>query len=243
MAGMPAGETIRLFDRDGKCAQLALPEGEGSPALAVLEGGGVIRIPPALMVRQDSNTYSLAARFDDLPEEERASQDSAQDRVRRPMEGPEMVIPVLAEQARVRRERTVTGKVRLRKIIHHEEQTIDQPILRERVSVERVAIDQWIDTAPPIRSEGETLIVPVVEEVLVVEKRLRLREEVRLTWHHEEEHAPQTLVVRREEVLIERTDDEPGPEDRNAEDRNAEDRGEGGGGGEPGRVGGDRPAT
>jgi uncharacterized protein (TIGR02271 family) len=238
MAGIPAGETIRLFDRDGKCARLALPDDEVQPALAVLEDGAVVRVPPALMVRQDSNTYSLAARFNDLPQEERASQDSAQDRIRRPMEGAEMVIPVIAEQARVRRQRTVTGKVRLRKIIHHEEQTIDQPVLRERVSVERVTLDQWVDTAPPIRSEGETLIVPVVEEVLVVETRLRLREEVRVTWHHEEEHAPQNLVVRREEVLIERTDGEAGPEDRDAEDPNAEDRG-----GEPGRAGGDRPAT
>jgi uncharacterized protein (TIGR02271 family) len=234
MAGIPAGETIRLFDRDGKCAQLAPSDDEGKPALAVLEDGAVVRVPPALMVRQDSNTYSLAARFDDLPQEERA----AHDRLRRHMDDPEMVIPVIAEQARVRRERTVTGKVRLRKIIHYEEQTIDQPILTERVSVERVAIDQWIDTAPPIRSEGETLIVPVVEEVLVVEKRLRLREEVRVTWHHEEDHQPQNVVVRREEVRIERADSEPG-----AEDRDAEDRSEGGGGGEPGRVGGDRPAT
>lgn len=217
MAPIPAGETIRLFDRDGTCAQLALPEGEGQPALAVLEDGAVVRVPPALMVRQDSNTYSLAARFDDLPQEERASQGPAQDRVRRSMDEPEMVIPVIAEQARVRRERTVTGKVRLRKIVHHEEQTIDEPVLRERVSVERVAIDQWVDAAPSIRSEGETLVVPVVEEVLVIEKRLRLREEVRVTWHHEEEHEPQTLVVRREEVRLERaTDENPNPasEDR-----------------------------
>jgi uncharacterized protein (TIGR02271 family) len=115
-----------------------------------------------------------------------------------------MVIPVIAEEARIRKERRVKGKVRLRKIVHHEEQTIDEPLLKERVSMERVAIDRWVDEAPPIRNEGETLIVPVVEEVLVVEKRLRLREEVRLTWHREEEHEPQHLVVRREEVSVER---------------------------------------
>ena len=81
--------------------------------------------------------------------------------------------------------------------------------------MERVAIDQWVDEAPPIRNEGETLVVPVVEEVLVVEKRLRLREEIRLTWHHEEQHEPQHFVARREEVRVERV---PAGDDTNDSD-------------------------
>jgi uncharacterized protein (TIGR02271 family) len=143
---------------------------------------------------------------------------------------------VVAEEVRVRKKRVVTGKVRLRKIVHHEEQTLDEPLLRERVNVERVAADRWVDAVPPIRNEGGTLIVPVVEEVLVVEKRLRLREEVRLTWQHEEEHAPQTLVVRREEVVIERVDGEPGAGDPGERVLGDEDRGDNG----PGRAGEDR---
>jgi uncharacterized protein (TIGR02271 family) len=131
------------------------------------------------------------------------------------MEQAETVIPVIVEEARIRKERKVTGKVRLRKIVHHEEQTVDEPLLKERISVERVTIDQWVDEAPPIRNEGETLVVPVVEEVLVVEKRLRLREEVRLTWRHEEEHEPQHFVVRREEVRVERV---PADEDAKPSD-------------------------
>jgi uncharacterized protein (TIGR02271 family) len=160
------------------------------------------------MVQEDESTYSLKARFDDLPPAEgvangRACEDEG-------LRGPDSlhveqtVIPVIAEEAQIRKERVVTGKVRLRKIVHHEQQTVDEPLLKEGVSVERVAIDRWVDEAPPIRNEGETLIVPVIEEVLVVEKRLRLREEVRLTWRHEEEHEPQHLVVRREEVRVER---------------------------------------
>lgn len=234
-SGRPPAEAVRLIDRDGVCARLTLPA-EGQPAVAVLDSGKAVRVPPALMVRQDSGAYSVAARFDDLPEESPApvGQAALDQPERAPMpqspmpEDPTqkaemaeteagMIIPVVAEEVRVRKERTVTGKIRLRKIVHHEEQTLDEPLLRERVSVERVAIDQWVDEVPPIRHEGETLVVPVVEEVLVVEKRLRLREEVRVTWHHEEEHEPQTLVVRREEVRLERTADEnpnPANEDR-----------------------------
>ena len=231
---MPSGDTIRLFDRDGHCARLALPDGEDQPAVAVLESGAAVRVPPALMSRQDSRTYTLAARFDDLAQEERVPEDGSsadppsQGRTSRHTDERERVIPVIAEHAHVHKQRTVTGTVRLRKIVHHEEQTIDEPLLRERVNVERVAIDRWVDQPPPIRSEGETLVVPVVEEVLVVEKRLRLREEVRLTWHHEEEHEPQRLVVRREEVRVERVPadgqpDQPGEESKPSDARTGDD--------------------
>ena len=196
-AGETSGETARLIDLDGQCARLELPVAEDQPAIAVLDSGAMVRVPLALMVRQDKSTYSLE---DGQTPDDKEFADSASLHTDRA----EMVIPVIAEEAQVRKERRVTGKVRLRKIVHHEEQTVDEPLLKEQVSVERVAIDRWVDEAPPIRNEGDTLIVPVVEEVLVVEKRLRLREEVRLTWRHEEEHEPQHLVVRREEVSVER---------------------------------------
>ena len=202
---MSAGETPRLIDRDGQCARLELPAAEGQAAVAVLDTGTAVRVPSALMVREDESTYSLEGRFDDLlPDDRESDGRELQSPTSLHTEKAEVVIPVIAEEARIRKERRVTGKVRLRKIVHHEEQTVDEPLLKERVSVERVAIDRWVDEAPPIRNEGETLIVPVVEEVLVVEKRLRLREEVRLTWRHEEEHESRHLVVRREEVRVER---------------------------------------
>jgi uncharacterized protein (TIGR02271 family) len=204
-AGETSGETARLIDLDGQCARLELPVAEGQPAIAVLDSGAMVRVPPALMVRQDKSTYSLEGRFDDLPSDGQTPDDKEfADSASLHTDRAEMVIPVIAEEAQVRKERRITSKVRLRKIVHHEEQTVDEPLLKEQVSVERVAIDRWVDEAPPIRNEGDTLIVPVVEEVLVVEKRLRLREEVRLTWRHEEEHEPQHLVVRREEVSVER---------------------------------------
>ena len=241
-AGETPIETIRLIDRDGRAARLELPVVEGHPALAVLDSGATVRVPPALMIQKDTSTYSLDARFDDLPADDKAATGRAGDvgasnggasdggalddeGLSRPAslhaEPAGTVIPVIAEEAHIHKERRVTGKVRLRKIVHHEEQTLDEPLLKERVSMERVAIDQWVDEAPPIRNEGETLVVPVVEEVLVVEKRLRLREEIRLTWHHEEEHEPQHFVVRREEVRVERVpadEDADGHPDRARED-------------------------
>ena len=54
-----------------------------------------------------------------------------------------------------------------------------------------------------MRSEEDTLIIPVLEEVLVVEKRLLLKEEVRIT-KREETHTPQRVTLRREEAAVER---------------------------------------
>jgi stress response protein YsnF len=79
------------------------------------------------------------------------------------------------------------------------------------VDVQRVRVDRPIDHVPPVRVEGDTTIVPVVEEVLVVEKRLILREEVRLTARRSEHHNPKVEKLRSEEVIVERVE-QPGQE-------------------------------
>jgi stress response protein YsnF len=48
------------------------------------------------------------------------------------------------------------------------------------------------------------MIIPLLEEVLVIEKRLILREEVHIKKRHREVHAPQEVLLRKEEVEIER---------------------------------------
>jgi stress response protein YsnF len=57
------------------------------------------------------------------------------------------------------------------------------------------------------RQEGETLIIPVLEEVLVVERRLRLKEEVRITRQQRTVHTPQSVVLKTYEVQVERFDE------------------------------------
>lgn len=207
---MSSQQTARVIDRSGQSARIAWPSADDRPVIAILDSGMAVQVPAALMIPLDSETYTVTARFEDLPCADPPTAPPQGDRPE-PVASSETIIPVVAERARVDKERVVTGRVRLRKVVHQEEQTIDEPVLKERVSVERIPIDRWIDTAPPIRSEGETLIVPVVEEVLVVEKRLRLREEVRVTWHQREEHEPQHLMVRCEEIRIERMAGEQSP--------------------------------
>jgi len=94
------------------------------------------------------------------------------------------------------------GRVVIRKRVEsvpHEE-TIE--IGHDEVDVERVAVNRAIDEVPAVRHEGDTMIVPVVEEVLVVEKRLRLVEEVRVTRRRVTESTTIRDELRREVVDI-----------------------------------------
>jgi len=56
----------------------------------------------------------------------------------------------------------------------------DEPLLREDCEVERVSVRKLLDKPAETRQEGDTLIVPLMEEIWVVEKRLMLREELHI---------------------------------------------------------------
>lgn len=123
----------------------------------------------------------------------------------RRIEGDEkLVIPLAAETFTVEKHESITGVVRIHKTVAEREEVVDTPTFSESVQVERVARGEWVDAIPQIRYEGQTMIIPVVEEVLVVEKRLRLREELRVTKQRIEEHTPQQVTLRREEITIDR---------------------------------------
>ena len=114
------------------------------------------------------------------------------------------VIPLLEESVEVQKRVVDKGGVRITKLVHDQEEIVDEMLRQERVTVERVPINQPVDQAPTIRREGSTLIVPILEEVLVVEKRLMLKEELRVTMQQVNHREPQSVNVRREEVIIER---------------------------------------
>ena len=121
-------------------------------------------------------------------------------------------LPVVEETVAVERVRTVTGIVRARTETHEDTVTVDEPLLVEQVIIERVPMDRWIDHPVAVREEGDTTIIPVVEEVVVVEKRLKLVEEVRVTKQKTTKNEPQTLTLRRQEAVVERLS---GADDRN----------------------------
>ncbi|BDI31538.1 hypothetical protein CCAX7_35890 [Capsulimonas corticalis] len=111
-----------------------------------------------------------------------------------------IVVPIVEETVDVRKRIVETGKVRIAKTVTEREEVVDIPFLRTEVEVRHVLIDRFVDAAPPIRHEGDVMIIPVMEEVLVVEKRLKLKEEIHIAQHRTEFHDTQTVLLRREVV-------------------------------------------
>lgn len=117
-------------------------------------------------------------------------------------------LPVVQEELQVGRRVVETGRgVRLRKTVSEEWLRIDEPLQRQELHIEHVPMDTWVDGSPPVqRQEGATLVIPVLEEVLVVEKRLRLKEEIRITAKAIEHMASEQVVLREEHLTVERFD-------------------------------------
>lgn len=113
-------------------------------------------------------------------------------------------LQVLEEQLEVGKRSVETGKVRVSTIVEEHQELVEQSLARDEVVIERVAIGKVVSVAPAIREEGDTLIVPVIEEVLVVEKRLVLKEELRIRRKTVVDVYQQPVTLRRERAVIER---------------------------------------
>ena len=121
-----------------------------------------------------------------------------------PTDGEKMVIPVIEEEITVGKQVVEAGRVRISKRISEHEELVDVPLFREEVSVERVPINLFVEAVPQVRQEGDTMIIPVVEEQIIVQKKLLLVEELRVRKEVIEHHQPQTVNVRKEQVEIKR---------------------------------------
>lgn len=185
---------------------------EGMPADAAskdvlirFETGQQVLVPiDSLTAQADGRYYYLPLRLDELAQQSGSML---------PADQP-YVLPVIEEVLDISRQREEIGRVRVEKHVHERTEVVDQPLLRDSVTVTRVPINRVIDQPIDVRQEGETLIVPVLEELLVVEKRLLLVEEVHITRHTSETHQPQEVTLRREEVTVERlTPHEPAADD------------------------------
>ncbi len=101
--------------------------------------------------------------------------------------------------------RPVTGAtVRVSTVTRSVEHQVDEALAHEQVEVERVAIGRIVESVPEVREEDGVTIIPVVEEVIVVERRLILKEEVRITRRRVEARHVQAVVLRRQEAVVTR---------------------------------------
>jgi stress response protein YsnF len=121
-----------------------------------------------------------------------------------PPEPPRIVIPLHAEEAEVSRREIVTGTVKVETVTRLRDERIQEMLATESAEIERVEIRELVDAMPDIRTEGDTIIVPVVEEVLVVERRLFLKEEVRIRRVRRTDLHEATVTLREQDAVITR---------------------------------------
>lgn len=140
----------------------------------------------------------------------------SQDDRARPEEDPaeHEVIPLVEDELRVRTRSVVTGKVRVRTVTDTVDDLVSHELKGVRAEVERLPIDRLLDPgeAPPEpRVEGNVRVVPIVEEVLIVEKRLLVKEEVRITLRDTTERVEVPVQLRKQRAVIERSEDPDQP--------------------------------
>jgi len=117
----------------------------------------------------------------------------------------ETVIPVFEEELSVAKRVVETARVRVSRITHNHQQMVDEMLQHEKVEIERVPIDRPVDSMPSIRQEGDVTIIPVVEEVLKIERQLVLKEEVHLRRVKTAERYQERVTLRRQEATVSRT--------------------------------------
>jgi uncharacterized protein (TIGR02271 family) len=113
-------------------------------------------------------------------------------------------VPLLEEEMRVDKRSVATGKVRVRSVVDTIEEVARAALAEDRVEVTRVPLNREVSAAPPVRTEGEVTIVPVMEEVLVVEKRLVLKEELHIRRRVTHENVEVPVTLRKQRAVIER---------------------------------------
>ena len=124
-----------------------------------------------------------------------------------------LVVPVVEERVVLSKETIETGRVRVTTHVEEREEHIREALRHDDVVVQRIPINRIVDTPPAIRREGDTVIYPVVEETLVVEKRLLLKEEIRIICTSRLEDVDQQVTLRAVHADVQRTPSSSTPND------------------------------
>jgi stress response protein YsnF len=119
----------------------------------------------------------------------------------------DVVIPVVQEEVRADAVPVVTGGIRVTKHVETQNELIEQQLRTSHAEVKRVKMNRVVDGPQPARREGNVLIIPVVSEVIRVQKEWVVTEEIRITQREDVETVQQTVPVNYERAEIERLDE------------------------------------
>ena len=120
----------------------------------------------------------------------------------------DLTLSLVEERLDVARRRVPNGFVRVSTATEVVEEIAEVELDRYSVEVTRVPMGRVVDTRPLARAEGDTTIVSVVEERLVLVKQLVLVEELHIRHVIEREMAREVVTLRRQRATVERRDGE-----------------------------------
>ena len=117
---------------------------------------------------------------------------------------PEDIIALAEEVAHVGKQEVTTGRVRLRTVVDAEERFVRETLEQRNVEVTRIPKNEIVDVVPTVRTEDGVIIVPVFEEVVVVETKLVLKEEVHIRTNVSKDTVEFHVPIRKQRAVVER---------------------------------------
>src|SRR5438552_9426726 len=121
--------------------------------------------------------------------------------------------PVVEEEARIEKRAVLAGKVHIRTPVDMSSEIASAILTEQTVEITRVPVNKVIEKAPAVRTENDTIIIPVLEEVLVVEKQLILKEELHVRRRMTEERVEVPVSLRKQRAVVERLSATRGADD------------------------------
>ena len=115
------------------------------------------------------------------------------------------ILPLLEESLDVSKRTVGKSRVRVETRTDFVQELAAADLEGSEVEVTRVPVERLVTEAPPVRTEGDLTIIPVLEEVLVVEKRLRLKEELHVRRRMTIERVEVPVQLRKQTAVITRT--------------------------------------
>ncbi|TKK68816.1 DUF2382 domain-containing protein [Ilyomonas limi] len=117
-----------------------------------------------------------------------------------------LVIPVIEETARIDKQVITTGKIKIEKQIEEINEAVNISLQHDEYTIKRVTINKYVDEeTPQVRYEGNTMIIPVLKEVVV--KRMLLVEEVHIIKEVISAEEQVNIPLRKEKVTVTRSAD------------------------------------
>lgn len=203
---------ILVFDKNGRCGKIiGFSTAVNAEKTALIDLGDEVQIviPVQKLAPRKTTGFEIAGTFEEWRRSNRQSE-SVRSRTHENGDiehGETISIPVIEEELEVQTRQVETGAVRVNKIVSEREEVIDQALSKERAKVERIPINRVVDEALNSRFENNTWIIPVYEEVVVVEKRLVLREEIRITKEISVEQHHERIPLRSETVTVDKSNE------------------------------------